>query len=101
MSNRLTIEPTKFVNIRTGSETFGFRMYDDFAGVYANDWDVLPEDNMQFLQEVIQRVPQYDEETQNMLGYVEEHEKGIYLADVWYDWDQIKHLFEEDEETGQ
>jgi hypothetical protein len=91
MSNKVTIEPTKFVNIRSGSETVGFRMYDDYAQVYNNTWDSIPDDDMDLLKLV---VTDDSVEVRDMLLFIKENEKGICIGDEFYDWEQIKKYLE-------
>ena len=38
MSNRVKIVATKFTNIRTGAESQGVRVWDDYAKAYDNAW---------------------------------------------------------------
>jgi hypothetical protein len=34
MSNQITIQPTKFVNVRSGSSTLGVRVYDNYGQIH-------------------------------------------------------------------
>jgi len=89
--NRINLEPTKFVNQRTGITTFGFRMYDDNTQTYSNTWDSIPEDDMEVLSKLMES---YDLEVLSMLDFLLESSGGLYIGDVWYEWDEIKHLWE-------
>lgn len=53
MGNWIHIEPTKFINTRTGKEMFGVRIWDDYAQTYDNSWDDIPEDDMELLKRVV------------------------------------------------
>lgn len=64
--NRVTIEPTKFVNVRTGHATFGVRVYDDEGQSYDNTWDSIPEDDL----EVLKLVLASDNQTITMMDFV-------------------------------
>jgi len=91
MSNQVTIEPTKFENVRSGSVTKGYRMYDDYGATYCNQWDSIPDDDLAVLAKVLEDV---DNTGEGMLESVEEHESGISIGGEYYEWDQIKHLFQ-------
>ena len=90
MSNRVTIAPTKFENVRSGSITKGIRFYDGYDQGYSNTWEVLPDDDLEVLQMAID----LDDSTlKGMLEFVQENRDGICIGDEYYPWDKIKHLF--------
>lgn len=91
MSNRLTIEPTEFVNVRSGEKTLGVRIYDDYDQAYINTWDDIPDDDMEILKRVIDIGAN---DIDPMLEHVQGNEKGIYIGGNWYDWDEIKDCFD-------
>lgn len=91
MSNRLTIEPTEFHNIRTGEKTLGVRVYDDYDQQYLNAWDEIPDNDMDVLEKLIKG--DLGDNIDAMLDHVQENQKGVYIGGEWYDWDQIKSLF--------
>ena len=94
MSNRATIEPTEFTNIRTGIKSYGVRVYDDYGQSYDNTWDIIPVDDM----EILEKVKNSDDTV--IVGIIEfllEMQKGITIGNNWYEWDDIKHLFEDEE----
>lgn len=95
MANLVTIEPTEFTNPHTATVTYGFRLYDDYGAQYANGWESIPGDGMAVLERVVSmwKSGELKEEIVGLLEFVEEHEKGLYVSQTWYDWDQIKHLF--------
>lgn len=93
MSNRVTIQPTKFVNIRDGVEsesTLGVRVYDDYGNSYSNTWDEIPKTDMEILKKVC--VEMEDDQTSAMISHVIEEERGLYIGDNWYEWDEIKEV---------
>ena len=96
MSNRLTIEPTEFHNIRTGKKTLGVRVYDDYDQQYLDAWDEIPDNDMDVLEKLIKYTESYGDlggVKDAMLDHVQENQKGVYIGGEWYDWDQIKSLF--------
>jgi hypothetical protein len=92
MSNRANIEPTEFKNVRTGEKTYGVRVYDDYDQMYDNTWDSIPDNDMDVLREVLKSDAR---DLQGILEFIMENEKGICIGGNWYDWDEIKDLFEE------
>jgi len=91
MGNRVTIEPTKFENVRSGESTYGVRVYDDHAQSYDNNWESIPDDDLEVLKLVTYCS---DEAISAMMSFVQENEKGIEIGDTWYEWEQIKSIFD-------
>jgi hypothetical protein len=87
----MQIEPTEFINTRTGDRTYGVRVYDDYFATYDNTWDSIPDDDMEILKTVLKMD---GTEIQDMFNNVQENEKGIGIGDNWYDWDEIKDIIE-------
>jgi len=92
MSNRATILPTKFESIRTGKESYGVRVYDDYGKTYMSGWDLIPVDDLEIIQKVMD---EGDDISISIIDNILELKKGIYVGDNWYEWDDIKHLFED------
>lgn len=90
MSNRLTIEPTEFKDVRSGSVTYGVRVYDNFDQKYDNLWDSIPDDDMEVLKLVMDSDAMGD-----FIDDLKDAAKGLYIGDQWYDYDEIKHVLEE------
>ena len=92
MSNRMYIEPTEFINTRSGEKTYGVRVYDDYAAAYDNTWDSIPASDIEVLKMVLKMD---GKEIQEMFENVQENEKGISIGGTWYDWEDIKDIIEE------
>jgi len=92
MSNRLTIEPTEFTNIRSGEKTYGVRVYDDYDQCYDNTWDEIPVSDMDILRKVL-RISDY--KIGCMLDFVKENNNGIYIGGEWYVWNDVKDILNE------
>lgn len=89
MSNRIVFQPTKFEDVRNGGVSFGFRAHDDYGQAYDNTWDVIPDDDLEF----IAKVAQSDDETVSaMFDSVKEHETGVFVGSVYYPLDKFAHL---------
>jgi len=91
MSNRISIDPTEFRNVRSGQKTLGVRVYDDYSTAYDNNWDSIPDDDL----DVIEKVLECDnKEIQAIMDFVKEEKKGIDVDGTYYDWDEIKEVFQ-------
>lgn len=93
MSNYVTIEPTEFVNVRTGEKSYGVRIYDEYISAYDNIWESIPDDDLEVLERVLK-----DNNTggaiYEALSFVSENQQVLYIGGMQYEWDQIKDLFE-------
>lgn len=92
MSNRVSIQLTKFVNQRDGSTTLGYRIFDDNGQSYNNAWDDIPSDDMLVLKRVLSC---HDDMTEVMFDYIAENKVGIEIGDTWYTWEQIENIIKE------
>lgn len=93
MGNQITIEPTEFINVRSGEKTFGFRLYDDYGQTYDNTWDSILDDDMEILKKVMKSDDAF---VSDAISFIRENEKGIDIGGEWYDWEQIKHIIGEE-----
>lgn len=91
MSNRVSIVPTEFVNVRSGDRTLGVRVYDDEGQSYDNTWETIPDDDMDLIKKVLQSD---DINIVGMMDFIQENEKGLSIDGNWYDWEQIKDCWE-------
>ena len=90
--NRVYLQATKFVDWpKGGAVTFGWRMYDDHEQVYENILERIPDDCLELLQIVMDSG---NRTANDMLDFISEHEKGISINDEWFEWDEIKHMWE-------
>ena len=90
MSNRIVIEPTKFIGTKSGYESIGIRVYDNITQAYDNSWDEIPDDDMEILKKAM--------ESQNLsINSMFEPPPldGVEIGNNWYSWDEIKNLFSE------
>ena len=91
MGNRITIEPTKFEDVRTGAVSYGYRAYDDYDSTYCNQWESIPDDDLEFLALVMEEV---DDTVKQMLFNVTTFDEGLYVGNTYYEWKQIAHLWD-------
>ena len=92
--NYITLQATEFIDSPQGSVTFGFRMYDWEGKVYDNTWERIPDDDLDILRKVCEESAD-DEVVMAMFEYIWENETGIYIGDIWYDWEDIKDILED------
>jgi hypothetical protein len=92
--NRVHIEPTKFTNLRSGKETFGWRAFDDYAQAYDNTWSEkdMPKDDLEFLKRVLE--VSEDETLWGMLDFCEENEQGIHVGNRFIEWQKLSPVLE-------
>lgn len=90
--NRVTLQPTVFINHPRGDKTYGYRMYDDYGQTYCNLWESIPDDDLEIVRLALE---DGDDIAQSMFGFILEHGYGLYIGGEWYGWDKIKHLFQE------
>ncbi len=93
MANLVRVEPTEFRNLRSETSTLGVRVYDDYDQAYDNTWEKIPEDDLDILR-VLRESD--DKAIVAMLDHIEEHKTGVEIGGTFYDWDEIKHIFEEE-----
>ena len=88
MSNRIVIEPTKFIGTKSGYESIGIRVYDSETQAYDNSWDEIPDDDMEILKKAM------DSQNSSIESIFDfPILDGVELGGNWYSWDDIKHLF--------
>jgi hypothetical protein len=83
----LTIEPTIFKNVRAKTETYGFRIYDEYGKFYCNTWEDIPKNDMDVLEKVAETD---DPDIKAMLTHIEENQEGVDIGGNWYDWSEIQ-----------
>jgi hypothetical protein len=89
--NRVTIEPTKFVNIRNGEESHGYRMYDNYGSHYDNTLESIPDDDLELLKIVAEND---NDVVCDMLNHLVETENGLEIGGQYYSYEEIKHIIE-------
>jgi len=87
--NIVTIQPTTFIDQRSGATTYGFRIYDDYDQSYDNTWDAIPDDDMGVLKLVTKS---QEQGVHDALNHCREHERGLFIGDKWYEYGEIKDI---------
>ncbi len=87
--NRVCLQATKFVNHPQKTETFGYRIYDEYAQVYDNTLESLPDDDLDLLREAMKSD---NVQVTDMIDFA--ITRGIEINGEWYEWEKISHLFD-------
>jgi uncharacterized protein YbaR (Trm112 family) len=98
MSNQITIEATKFVNVKGDGETLGFRMYDDYGQTYCNTLESIPDDDLDLLRLVLDNT---DDISAAMFEHIKDNESDICINGEYYGWKTIKPILCQDELTDE
>ena len=101
MSNRAHIQQEEKKTHHSGEVTRIVSVWDDYADDYV-DLEVLNEsgewfeDELELLKAVLDHIfsNKGSKEMDAVINYVQENENGLYVEGTWYNWEQIKHLFE-------
>jgi hypothetical protein len=88
--NDIHLEPTQFVNVRSGKVTYGVRGHDDEGQFYDNTLDSIPDDDLDFLRMVCDECT--DQTLEAMLDFAREHQKGIWIGETYYPYGKIKSI---------
>jgi hypothetical protein len=92
--NRLNLVPTEFRNVRSGTVTKGYRAYDDNFCCYENLMETIPDDDLDFLEYVVDDVVlnSVNLNLKTALEHCLEHELGIEIDQEYYEFDEIKQI---------
>ena len=91
MSNRIHLTRTKFTNLTGGNETFGYRLYDDYATVYENIFDSESDLAVDVNEENFWKVLDNHDE----FADVDAFGTGMFFDGDWYDGEEIKEIANE------
>lgn len=94
--NRITIEPTKFVDVRSGVETYGYRMYDEYGSAYDNTLRSIPDDDLELLKIVVEND---NDVIRDMLNHLVETKNGLEIGNVFYEYSEIKYIINPTKES--
>ena len=91
MSNKVCLMSTKFVD-RDGT-TYGFRMFDDYGMAYNNCSERFVDGDFEIL-EYAKKMSHGNDILIGLFDYIQEHRTGIKINATWYDWEEIKGIFD-------
>ena len=100
MSNRIHLEAREIKILKTGDTWQELHISDDYGSYSIDNCNTLedgfkiPDDDFDKLKLCIELQKEGDcEDLDGILSYMKDHEKGITIDGVWYDWEDIKELF--------
>ena len=99
MSNRANIETVKFKRWDDKEKSIGLIVSDDYGhgiltvGIY--DDSVNVKDDMDILRYCKNNGSEADPDVMSIIDSLLENEKGMRINNTWYDWSEIKHIFDE------
>lgn len=91
MSNRAHLNTVKFEYLN-GNVLYGYTISDDYEMTYDNNAEAIIEDDIDLLKYAIKTA---DDVTDNILTFIFENEKGIFINDEWYPFEKIKDILKE------
>lgn len=100
MSNQIVIQPTKFENVRNSDTSYGCRIYDNYSNCYMNNWDSIPDDDMDVFDIVCEHIKNYQGDDANndilvgFIDYINENKCTVYIGDVAYSYEKLKPILE-------
>lgn len=87
--NRIYLESTTFVN-HNGSETYGYRFYDDYEKTYCNLAEAPITDDMDLLRFAVKM-----EDDSSLINYIIENEKSIEINGTLYKINDIESIIKQ------
>lgn len=98
MASRVSIQPLKIINVRTGRESFEIKLYIDDYKTYLSS-DEIPNDDIQLLKDIKDLVDDDDDGDIDSAFEIIKDMQEVTIGDKRYTWEEIKDVFaEEDEE---
>jgi len=92
MSNQVSLTRTKFVNLVDNTETFGYRIYDDYDCSYNNFYcqdDLHIKDDLLFLETILDSL---DKTAAAIIDFVIEMGSGITIDGNYYEFNSLKEI---------
>lgn len=90
MSNKVNLIRTKFTDLKSGDESYGYRIYDDYSQDYSMFTDMVtrpPDDDKVFLRLVADGCPESVSQT---IDWAIEH--GMYIDDQWFEASEVAEM---------
>jgi hypothetical protein len=94
MANRFYLDREIVKKVKDQDSIPVLKIYDDY-GTDCYIVESLPEDDLDCLKMCIDLYKEERCEQDNVLDGLFESEKGINIDNTFYDWDEIKHLFDD------
>ena len=95
MASRVSIQPLRIINVRTGRESFEIKLYIDEYKTYLSS-DEIPDDDIQLLKDIKDLVDD-DGDIDSAFEIIKDMQE-VTIGDKRYTWEEIKDVFAEDED---
>ena len=95
MSNLARVNVNKVENVKTNKIYYEIDISDSYNyGSIDIEEEEIPETDIDALQYLIDYGPDESENITDLIDSLIEYEKGLFINDIWYDWNEVKHLFQ-------
>lgn len=92
MASRVSIQPLRIINVRTGRESFEIKLYIDEYKTYLSS-DEIPDDDIQLLKDIKDLVDNDDDgDIDSALNIIKDMQE-VTIGDKRYTWEEIKDVF--------
>lgn len=89
---KIRIEPTKFINTKTGHESFGVRVHDSHESAFFECGIIPPPEDDMALIRWCASLP--NAQIQDIFHFLGMRKGDVEIGDATYKWQTIKHLLE-------
>lgn len=101
MSNPIYINVNKVKNIITKTVIYSIEIQDSYnSGSIRIEDEGVPETDLEALQYLINDGSVQSKQVFDVVNSILEYESGVTINATFYDWDEIKHLFNEEKQCN-
>lgn len=97
MSNQAVLTKTKFIDLKSGEESFGWRMYDNYGKDYSNvflEEELEKLDDLGLLTHAANSLHEEDFPVGGILDYCIENETGIIIDETYHEFSEIQEILQ-------
>jgi len=101
MSNNISIERQEVKKVKTGEISKQIHIVDDYAqdciSLFMMDLENFPDSDIDLLEIMVKGLAEKVFEsppTESIFDYIVENEKGVSIDGTYYDYDEVKQIFE-------
>ncbi len=97
MANKIYLQSMTFKSLTGTDDATGFTLYDNYGKTYDNCSESLIKDELELLKYVVESNKSGDDAVITaIIDHLNEEEMGITINDIYYDYNDIKHIIKED-----
>ena len=89
MVNEVFFITTKFTDVKSGLESYGYRAFDYSGQTYNDNWPALPENDTTFLYMMVDEAKN-NPDVDSMFQYLSEYELGCTVNGTKYSYEEIR-----------